>query len=348
MIPDFATQHRGERLALRGSRLGPAGASALAEYPELSAVTDLELRGARIGDEGLVALLASPRLGRLESLDLADNALTAVGLRALAASPAIAGLKVLDLGQNPLDADAIDALAAASPALAELSLTQAPIGDAGAAALARSTIRPTHLRLDLCGLTELGVRALVEAGALAEAASIGLGGDPIGDAGAAALSALAARPGTLDLSYTGLGPAGLSALLASEVLGECSYLSLIGDPLGAAGYERLLAHAGRLPERVLLPWVDAALAKALRARTRVVIPNTPLAPGLVFACPYCREVLELDAHVCPRCKAIATDDAGSEERPERLAAEPRVPCPHCGASMHHRACRCPGCASWTR
>ena len=336
---------------LRGWRLGVAGAEALAAHADLSLVTQLDLEGARIGDEGLVRLLASPflRLRQVDDLNLADNALTAVGLRALGAAPFGPRLKQLYLGQNgSLDGEAIEAVAAILPGLEELHLERTAIGDAGAIALARTGAQPEHLRLGLCGISEVGVAALVNAGTFNKAASIGLGGDPLGDAGAAALVSLQGEPGMLDLSYTGLGEAGLKSLLASGLFGRCGHVSLIGNPLGAEAYRLLLAFEGRLPGCVELPHVDdVALARALRERTRVVVPGTPLAAGLVLACPYCREVIGVEDHLCGHCKADATNDAGSEERPARLAAEPRMPCPHCGASMNHAAIRCPACASWT-
>lgn len=345
-IPDFSRLRKQHALRLRGWRLGLAGAAALADLPELRTVKDLDLNGARIGDLGLARLLASPWLGPLVDLDLCDNELSAVGTQALAAAPALAGLRCLYLGQNPLDATAMEALAPVLPRLVELHLDQTSIGDAGAGVLARSGARPEHLRLALCELGAVGVGALVESGTLNNAASIGLGGNPIGDVGAATLSDLRVELGVLDLSYTGLGERGLASLLAGELLGRCGYVSLIGNPLGEAAYHMLLDHEGPLPGRLLLPFVDPELARALRQRTRVIIPNTPLAPGLVLACPYCREVIGLGDHVCRHCKAVATNDAGFEERPAELAAQPRRPCPHCDASIHRSANRCPHCASW--
>jgi uncharacterized protein (TIGR02996 family) len=205
-------------LDLGGNHIGDAGAAALAASPLLAGLTELHLRGSSITDVGVQALADSPHLARLKELRLGYNHITDVGVQALAGSPHLAGLERLYLGGNE-------------------------IGDAGAAALAAASSR-------LAGLTELDLTSnhhrLSAAGAAALAAAsphlaglkkLHLGGNDLGDAGAAALAASPHLAGLteLDLGRCGIGEDGGRALAASPHLSNLVALYLGGNRIGDAG-----------------------------------------------------------------------------------------------------------------
>jgi uncharacterized protein (TIGR02996 family) len=126
------------RLGLFGTKIGNAGARALAEAPHLAALTHLDLWANEVGEEGAIALAESPHLRNLRVLHLGLNwHITDAGIAALAAAPALAGLESLDL-------------------------CHAALGPAGARALVASPHlgRLTYLRLALGGLPDESRRAL--------------------------------------------------------------------------------------------------------------------------------------------------------------------------------------------
>jgi hypothetical protein len=350
LVPRFSAVLRRDRLELRGWRLTAAGARALADEPALAAARVLDLTGNKIGDDGLAALLASPHLGRVSELRLAENGLTAAGVGMLAGSPALSELVELDLSGNGLGADAALALTPLVPRLDILKLTYDPIGDAGARALAAAGCRCEELSLSFCGVGPEGLAALLDAGALARAHALNFSGDPLGDAGAIALTRLAGVTdgfSCVDLGWTGLTASGLEALLASGLFrAGVSHLALRGNPLGEAGLRVLATHPGLPATTLHLDDGPPELVKAIRARTRAIV-NTPIGADRVLACPYCYEALDLAQAICPHCRIDATNDAPTDESEQRHRAAARRPCPHCGGAMHARyASRCPHCASW--
>jgi hypothetical protein len=114
-------------LYLYGSRLGNAGAEALAVSPYLTGLRRLDLSHCDIGDGGVRALAALPGLDRLEALDLSSNAIGAAGIRHLAAA-----LRKRDSG---------------APCLRELDLRDNPLGRAGLRALRASPLLRRVARL---------------------------------------------------------------------------------------------------------------------------------------------------------------------------------------------------------
>lgn len=343
LIPRFEALLRGDRLKLRGWRIGPAGARDLAALPGLDRVRVLELTGNRIGDAGLQALI--PALGAVAELHLGDNALTAAGLGSLAS---LASLTELHIDHNTLGPPAIEALRPVIPRLEIFDFTGNSLGDLGARMLAEAGLRAEEVQLEYTGLGPAGLAALVPV--LGPAHALLLSGNPLGDAGAEALAALAATTtgfSSLTLGWVGLSAAGLARLLDSGLFqAGISHLALRGNPLGEAGL-RLLAEHPKLPSTTLhLSDGPPEVVRAIRARTRAIVA-VPVDAGLVLTCPYCCEPIDPDVALCPHCHEDTSRDAPSEERISQFAAVERRPCLLCGHAMQaHRATRCPGCASW--
>jgi uncharacterized protein (TIGR02996 family) len=88
-------------LSLTTSRIGVAGATALANNPALVRLRKLELRRNKLVDKAVVAIASSPHLARLERLDLYQNLIGDTGAFALAAATAFPALRQLDLRVNP-------------------------------------------------------------------------------------------------------------------------------------------------------------------------------------------------------------------------------------------------------
>lgn len=201
----------------------------LARSPHLARVRALDLCGNRLLDDAVQLLARSPAVRGLTSLDLSFNSLTSVGVRALAAAKSWPRLQTLDLRGN----DRIE--------------------DRGAAALARA-VMPALTTLDLrdCQLGPAGVWALIRGKALPKLADFRFAGNAVGDSGARALAAsprlaaLLAGSGTLDLSHTGLNPAGLRTLLGDDRLAVVRTLRLDGNQLGDTGAAALAA--AKLPQ----------------------------------------------------------------------------------------------------
>jgi uncharacterized protein (TIGR02996 family) len=127
------------RLLLRGNRLGPRGAAALAASPYLGRLFQLELASCGIGAEGALALARAASLPRLCELDLGSNDLGDEGAAALAGSRLLGQLRLLDLSYNGIGDRGARALAD-SPSLApslHLTLRMHNIGRAAGKALRR-------------------------------------------------------------------------------------------------------------------------------------------------------------------------------------------------------------------
>ncbi len=208
-----------ERLEFYDSCLGPRAVAALGEmtaltrlsvtgdpsgfkpgpvpFQKLKALKMLGLRQDGIRDAGLAGLPSS-----VESLDLSEDPVTPRGLRALARLPR---LQMIILSRDHLGARGLAALAAVK----SLQVIQA---DNEAAGFGRGLHFLKGLRrLRQIGLTNDGVKDSELAGLPASIENLSLTGDPITDAGAAALARLKGLR-SLNLSGTRVGPAGVAAL----------------------------------------------------------------------------------------------------------------------------------------
>jgi len=201
-------------------------------------------------------LARSPYLARIRALDLCANHLCDDAARLLARSPAIRGLASLDLSFNSLSSVGVQALAAAKswPRLETLDLRgNDRIDDRAAGPLARA-VMPALTTLDVrdCQLGPAGVWALIRGKALPKLTELRFAGNQLGDSGARALAAsprlpvLLATSKSLDLSHTGLGPAGLRTLVADDRLAVVRTLRLEGNRLGDSGAAALAA--AKLPQ----------------------------------------------------------------------------------------------------
>jgi len=153
------------KLRLGTTGIGDAGAEALgkAGWPSL---TRLELDDNRIGPDGARAL-GSAGLARLEELDLRSNRLGDAGAAALADLDGLPNLATLWLSRNDIgDGGALALAATAPPRLGMLALETNRIGDRGALALARARAGRPWLRVGLGGnpLSDAGWSALRESG----------------------------------------------------------------------------------------------------------------------------------------------------------------------------------------
>lgn len=207
--------------------------------------------GEHLGDAHLEALAALPPLPHLHTLRLENNRFEWFGLRALAASKAFPALAALDLNRNP-------------------------VGDEGAADLARAAWSLRELRLRATGLGNRGVRALLKGKLLDGARELELGGNLLT---APAVKALAASPKLadlrgLDVTYSRVGPEGFAALGRSKNFRRLVHLDLgaFSDERGkvkasdVAGFLAAL-DAPQLRRLDLSGYpVDAAGAKALATR----------------------------------------------------------------------------------
>jgi uncharacterized protein (TIGR02996 family) len=208
--------------AVKGSwkQLKAAASKLFAAEP----VTEVELGGA---DEDLVKpLLAAPWLPRVRRLIL-RGALGDAGFARLAASPAAAGLRALNVSNHRLGPEALARLGAGLPRCTSLVLSGNPIGNQGVAELRRWQHLPNveTLYLSGCGLTAPGIHGLLRGAAAAHETAPALArldklclsdNDGLGNKAMEALAAYAPllpRLRHLELINTGLGEAGVRALL---------------------------------------------------------------------------------------------------------------------------------------
>jgi hypothetical protein len=193
-------------------------------------------------------------LPRAKKVSLARSGLTDATLPAALADgrlPLDAG--DLDLDDNPLSAAAVELLGRQAFVRVErLTLARTRLGDAGARALAGATAFRGLRTLSLAetGLTSAGVVALLAEGSAVDGLwGLDLTGNPVGDAGAAAVAASprARYLQVLNLERTGLTEAGARALAESAQLGSLQVLYVGGNALGERGRE-LLRKSRALPD----------------------------------------------------------------------------------------------------
>jgi Ran GTPase-activating protein (RanGAP) involved in mRNA processing and transport len=110
------------------------------------------------------------------------------------------------------------------------------------------------LDLGFNGLDDAGVRAVVESGSLARLHTLRVAGNPIGDAGVAALAGspllrrMLARDARLDLRSNAIGPTGAELLAKCPAVAAADELDLTGNYLRDAGVAALVRgpHLARL------------------------------------------------------------------------------------------------------
>jgi hypothetical protein len=182
-----------QSLTLEYMGIDPSGIEALCRETGLPELASLRIGGNPIGDDGLSKLSESPRLRRLEVLELWDAKISPSGVRALANSSTGTGVTHLDLGTNELGDEGVKELARA-----------------------RSLTSVRSLRLAGCRIGATGCEALGNS-EWPRLASLNLGGNPIGDAGLAALtrSPLFKQLNELLLPVTGITDDGVRALVRS-------------------------------------------------------------------------------------------------------------------------------------
>lgn len=191
-----------EEVAVDGAALGSVR-SLLAREP----VRALRLRSA--DDRAMASLVACPAWGRLRSLRISGE-LGPAGVKALASSPGLEAVERLHLAGCSLEGADLAALVGSAHLRARvLTLTKAPLGDAGAEALAAGAPawreRCRELYLARCEIGDRGAAALLAPGAFSRLDLLGLDGNDLGDAGVAAVEAALATGALRSVELTGTG-----------------------------------------------------------------------------------------------------------------------------------------------
>jgi hemoglobin-like flavoprotein/Leucine-rich repeat (LRR) protein len=236
-----------QSLGLGQNSLGREGLQLLVASQMFDALEALDLSGNGLGPSGAMHLAGAPFVRRLRRLDASDNGLGDAGVAALLGSAHLAGLRFLDLSQNALTASGASLVADGPPQLEELSLSDNPLGDGAASALAEAMrrLRVTRLHLRGCELSGRAVGEILDAGRLR---FIDISRNSIGAEGAEALSGATglADIEELRMAETDLGADGVSMLVASPNLGRLHSLDLSSSLLQDAGVTALVAAAPRL------------------------------------------------------------------------------------------------------
>ncbi|WP_255658722.1 gala protein [Actinoplanes sp. L3-i22] len=240
--------HGIETLYLGCNRIGPDGVAILADrLAGDDTVRALWLKRNPVGDEG-VARLAGALGGtaNLRTLDLVNTGITATGLTTLTDALVAGGprLQRLFLGGNGFGPEVVPVLARLihEAGVRELYLAVNHLGDEGAAALASVAAGvPMTLGLGGNGLTAAGAAALARHCAAWQVLDLArppsqqaLGGSPneLGDAGAAEFAAAlpGARLRRLDLRLTGIRGRGARLLVDAIASGHptLEYLGING------------------------------------------------------------------------------------------------------------------------
>jgi uncharacterized protein (TIGR02996 family) len=230
--PGLARLHT---LSLSGNNIQWRGLRALLQSPHLYGLKHLALRGTALDGDALRAFSRAGQELQLDSLDLGENMLFTDGMRYLAGSPCLRTLKVLTLDRCELNVKDLSKLTEASffanlrvlnvssnnfgrggltamlkakpPELHTLAITGSDLGDAGAAALAKSPASNTLLDVDLSWnhVGEKGARALEASKQVRNLLALRLGENPICKETAEALrnSPLGKRLAVLELPPPG-------------------------------------------------------------------------------------------------------------------------------------------------
>ncbi len=231
-------------LSLAENRLDGEAGSVLARLPRLER---LNLSSTRIGWAGLAQLCEGlPALQVLDVQQALDQVAPPGGvLPALGRAPFHSTLQRLVLDYGKLGDAGLQTLLDGTK-VTDLTLLHCELTDAGADWLGQ---RPglSRVRVGHNQITPDGVAGLVAGAAAPTLELIGLGGQPVGDAGVDALLG-ASLPALrhLDLSGIGLTDAGLARLLAHPLASQLETLELRGNRLSNASAERLLEQATHL------------------------------------------------------------------------------------------------------
>ncbi len=329
---------RGSQLRFGGFRIEGSGTRGLFAHPGfvrmVAKVTDLDLTGNRIGAAGLEAIASSPIAGQIDCLTLTDCAMDADAVAILGRFEA---LEYLTLDDNPLGTEGARQLAAlpCAPRLKEVSVNQCAIGGEGIAAL-RGALRANCFG---AAFAEHGGE-LGSGGSLMPTVLLSLQGSVLGDAGTEGLAAWGPSPANIALSHTGVDDEGLTRLAAAGFFARAVNVDLRGNPLTAAGLAATtFADGARVATSLALPEL-----RALRGGPTGFTTDR-LEDGYVLACPYCREVHDVDQPLCAHCGGDVTRDAGYEE-PDDYVARRLEKCAHCGDMGVTKAMRCRSCRSW--
>lgn len=184
-----------QNLSRARTHIGAKGLELLLGAPQLKGLTALRLVRQNLGPAGALLLAEATALRRLE---LAGNALGSVGVEALARSASRGQLTRLTLAGDTPGVAGLEALAAADlPRLHTLELEgDARLGLEGLEALAQARWAGQLRKLTLAagGLEVKAMRALAGTPALKDLQVLSLAGNPLGDAGAAALGAASSLP----------------------------------------------------------------------------------------------------------------------------------------------------------
>jgi uncharacterized protein (TIGR02996 family) len=200
-----------------------------------------------LGADGARDLVGSSHLGPLAALDLGRQRIGLDGLRAVLASPRLRGLHELVLRSNEI-ASIEEFRSSPGDGMSLLDLSDNPIGDGGAAALAESPRLAglASLGLDTCEVTGHGIRALAVAPFWATLCRLDLSRNPLGERGAWNLAETAppARLHTLRLCDCDLDAAAAEVIAAVPWLPGVQTLDLSRNRLGkgCAGILERLAH----------------------------------------------------------------------------------------------------------
>jgi hypothetical protein len=228
------------QLTVRNERVGDV-VLRLVEATAPGRLETLELVNVGLTDEGVARLARLPQLSNVSLLNLQENEFTSAGLAELLRSPHLGKLRRLELGGRP----------PWSPYYSE-NPVQA-LGDDGAAALASSGLLAGLDELVLCSAAVGPRGAAALAGANApRLRRLGLAHNPLGSAGAAALTVARFLPGLreLDLSLCELDDAAVRHL--SEIaLPSLLALGLGYNSIGPAGARHLADAAGLTGLRLL-------------------------------------------------------------------------------------------------
>jgi len=207
-----------------------------------------------------VQLAEAPSLARLRSLELVapdrytvwtaaerayESARYTPAVARLATSPHLAGLRRLRLARAPLGPAGAEALAGARFRLRELSLWTSPVEEEGAAALAAAPALDgiEHLGMVHCRVGVAGARAIGAAPGLGQLRALDLRQNRLGQRGGVAFAEGARLTAleTLSLWGAGIGDAGAAALVDSPVAARLARLNLRSNAITDAGAARIAA-----------------------------------------------------------------------------------------------------------
>jgi len=235
-----------QELLLPVGSTSDAGLASLAKSEHLANLRVLKLPPANLGTiatdppvtiAGIRSLAATQTLTNITTLDLGNQRFTDDGVRAILTSPAFAKLETVSFAGSALTARAFE-LTTGQAKLRDVNLSQCVIGDAGAAALAKSPHFAKVERLDLraCEVSVKGIAALAAAPLAKHLHELNLADNPVRATGIAEPSkGRWPELHTLNLATSGLGSESMKPFQAAEGFGRLLDLDLSDNEVGAAG-----------------------------------------------------------------------------------------------------------------